>query len=54
MAEKIEGVDQQRKAEEELLAEFGDMDSSSSTAGPSPEELAEARLRELKRRMGEE
>jgi phage shock protein A len=54
MAEKIDGVDHQREAEEDLLAEFGDLDSSASPAGPSPEELAEARLRELKRRMGEE
>jgi phage shock protein A len=54
MAEKIDGVDQQREAEEELLSEFGDLESSPSPRGPSPEELAEARLRELKRRMGEE
>jgi phage shock protein A len=54
MAEKIDGADHQRKAEEDLLAEFGDLDPSSSPTGPSPEELAEARLRELKRRMGEE
>lgn len=53
MEEKIEGVDHQREAEEDLLEEFGEMESSSSY-GPSPEELAEARLRELKRRMGEE
>ena len=54
MAEKIEGVDHQREAEEDLLAELGELDSSSAPLGPSPEELAEARLRELKRRMGEE
>ncbi len=54
MAEKIEGVDHQREAEEDLLAEFGDLESSSTPRGPSPEELAEARLKELKRRMGEE
>lgn len=54
MAERIEGADHQRKAEEELLAEFGEMESSSPSRGPTPEELAEARLRELKRRMGEE
>ena len=54
MAEKIEGVDHQREAEEELLSEFGDLESSSPSRGPSPDELAEARLRELKRMMGEE
>jgi phage shock protein A len=54
MAEKIEGVDHQREAEEELLAEFGDLSSSSPSSGPSPEEEAEARLRELKRRMGKD
>jgi phage shock protein A len=54
MAEKIEGVDDQRKAEEDLLEEFGEMESGGASWGPSPEELAEARLRELKRRMGEE
>lgn len=54
MAEKIEGVDHQREAEEELLSEFGDLESSTSARGPSKEELAEARLRELKRMMGEE
>jgi hypothetical protein len=54
MAGKIEGGDQQRLAEEELLSEFGEMESHSTPQGPTPEELAEARLRELKRRMGEE
>jgi hypothetical protein len=54
MAEKIDGVDHQREAEEDLLAEFGELDSSAPPRGPSPEELAEARLRELKRKMGEE
>lgn len=54
MAEKIEGVDHQREAEEELLSEFGDLESSSPARGPSQEELAEARLKELKRLMGEE
>lgn len=53
MAEKIDGVDRKREAEEDLLEEFGDLESG-STRGPSPEELAEARLRELKRKMGEE
>lgn len=53
MAERIEGVDHQRKAEEELLAELGEMESSGRSAGPTPEELAEARLQELKRRMGD-
>ena len=55
MAEKIEGVDHQREAEEELLAELGELDSSPPPPPrPSPEEEAEARLRELKRMMGEE
>jgi len=54
MAEKIEGADHQRKAEEDLLAEFGDADSSQPPWGPSPEEVADARLKELKRRMGQE
>jgi phage shock protein A len=53
MAEKIEGADHQREAEEELLEEFGDLDPSSGAGMPTPEELAEARLEELKRRMGE-
>lgn len=51
MAERIDGSDRQRKAEEDLLEELGGLESS---RGPTPEELAEARLRELKRRMGEE
>ena len=54
MAEKIEGADHRREAEEDLLAEFGDLESAPPPRGPSPEEEAEARLRELKRRMGEE
>jgi len=54
MAEKIEGADHRREAEEDLLAEFGDLESPPPPSGPSPEEEAEARLRELKRRMGEE
>ena len=54
MAEKIEGTDHQREAEEDLLAEFGEMDSTSPFRGPSPEEEAEARLQELKRRMGKD
>ncbi len=53
MAEKIDGIDHQREAEEDLLAEFGHLDSAVPPRGPSPEEDAEARLRELKRRMGE-
>ena len=54
MAEKIEGADHQREAEEELLAEFGELDPTPPPPrGPSPEEEAEARLQELKRRMGE-
>jgi hypothetical protein len=54
MAEKIEGIDHQREAEEELLSEFGELESPTPPRGPSQEELAEARLRELKRLMGEE
>jgi hypothetical protein len=54
MAEKIEDGGYQREAEEDLLSEFGHLDSSPPPRGPSPEEEAEARLRELKRRMGEE
>jgi hypothetical protein len=53
MAEKIEDTDHQREAEEDLLAEFGRMDPSRPPRGPSPEEEAEIRLKELKRRMGE-
>lgn len=52
MAERIDGADHRRKAEEELLAELGEMESSGRSPGPTPEELAEARLKELKRRMG--
>jgi phage shock protein A len=54
MAGKIEGADHQRMAEEELLSEFQGMGESGGGGGLSPEEEAEARLRELKRRMGEE
>jgi hypothetical protein len=54
MAEKIEGVDHQREAEEELLSEFGELESPTRSRGPSQEEVAEIRLRELKRLMGEE
>jgi len=53
MAGKIEGGDHQRMAEEELLSEFGEMETPSASRYISPEEEAEARLRELKRRMGE-
>lgn len=54
MAEKIEGVDRQREAEEELLADLDENASSPSPGGLSPEEEAEAKLRELKRLMGKE
>jgi hypothetical protein len=54
MAERIEGVDHQREAEEELLAELGDLETPPPPRGPSPEEEAEAKLRELKRLMGQE
>ena len=40
MAEKIEGTDHQREAEEELLEEFGRLDPSRPPRGPSPEEEA--------------
>jgi len=54
MAEKIEGGELEREAEEDLLAEFGELESTGSNGRPSPEEEAEARLRELKKRMGKE
>jgi len=54
MADKIEGVDRQRMAEEELLSELDSLDSSPPPRRFSPEEDAELRLQELKRRMGEE
>jgi phage shock protein A len=54
MADKIEGGDHQRAAEEELMAEFGDMEPSPPRRrGPPTDEEAEAALKELKRRMGE-
>ena len=52
MAERIEGMDLQREAEEDLLSELDDLDSPPPSYRPSPEAEAEARLRELKRRMG--
>ncbi len=55
MAEKIEGADHQRAAEEELRAELGEESSPPpSSPGRSLDEEAEARLRELKRMMGKE
>ena len=54
MAEKIEGVDHQREAEEELLSELGGDSPPPSSRGPSREEEADAKLRELKRMMGKE
>jgi len=55
MAEKIEGGDHQRAAEEELLAELGELDPyPPPPRGPSPEEEAEMRLQALKRAMGKE
>ena len=54
MAEKIEGVDHQREAEEDLLEEFEELESPPPHRGLSQDELAEARLRELKRLMGED
>jgi hypothetical protein len=52
MAERIEGMDLQREAEEDLLSELDDLESPPPSYQPSPEAEAEARLRELKRRMG--
>ena len=54
MAERIEGIDHQREAEEELLAEFESQGSSPRTRSMSPEEEAEMKLRELKRMMGKD
>ena len=54
MAERIEGIDHQREAEEELLAEFESQGSSARTRSMSPEEEAEMKLRELKRMMGKD
>lgn len=54
VAGEIEGTEHQRMAEEDLLSEFGELDASAASGGLSPEEEAEARLRELKRRMGTE
>jgi len=54
MAERIEGVDHQREAEEDLLAELDALEASPPPRRIDPEEEAEARLRELKRRMGKE
>lgn len=54
MAEKIDGVDYQREAEEDLLAELGELESGPSPRSLSPEEEAEAKLRELKRMMGKD
>lgn len=53
MAEKIEGIDRAREAEEDLMAELDDLKSSMGRRS-SPEDEADARLRELKRRMGKE
>jgi hypothetical protein len=52
MAEKIEGMDRQREAEEDLLAELDDLGSAPPPRPPPPELEAEIRLKELKRRMG--
>ncbi len=54
MADQIHGADHQRVAEDDLMAELDALDSPSSAPTISPEEDAEARLRELKRRMGKE
>ena len=44
----------QREAEEELLSDLGATEPPPSSYGPSPEEEAEAKLRELKRLMGKD
>jgi phage shock protein A len=54
LAEEIEGADRQREAEEDLLADLEGPGERGRRSEPSPEETAEDRLRELKRRMGEE
>jgi phage shock protein A len=54
MAEKIEGIDRQREAEEELLADLDSLEGSAASRRSSPDEEAEAKLRELKRIMGKE
>ncbi|MGD8359783.1 MAG: hypothetical protein PVJ04_00020 [Gemmatimonadota bacterium] len=54
VAEKIEGIDHQREAEEELLADLGSPGAGPPPGGLSPEEEAEAKLRELKRMMGKD
>lgn len=54
MADKIEGADREREAEEDLLSELGDLEAAPPPRRQSPELEAEARLRELKRRMGVE
>ena len=54
MAERIEGIDHQREAEEELLADLEGRPYGSGRGAPTPEEEADARLQELKRRMGRE
>jgi hypothetical protein len=54
ISEGIEGGDRHRMAEEELLSELGSLDSTTPPRRFSPEEEAELRLQELKRRMGEE
>lgn len=54
MAERIEGIDHQREAEEELMAEFESQGPSPRTRSMSPEEEAEMKLRELKRMMGKD
>lgn len=52
MAERIEGIDRRREAEEDLISALEDLESPPPPRGPTPEEEAEARLRELKKRMG--
>ncbi len=54
MAERIQGFDDQRVAEEDLLAELEGLEASPPPRTSTPEEDAEARLKELKRRMGRE
>lgn len=54
IAEEIDGEDYRREAEREVMSDLNDHRSSPPPRGPSPEEEAEAKLRELKRLMGKE
>jgi phage shock protein A len=54
MAEQIHAADSHRMAEADLMAELDALESPSPSPQVSPAEDAEARLQELKRRMGKE